>query len=199
MHVQNARTTTKTKHKYKYIYARVNTLTRTKTNTNTTMNTDMNTDMKLQTLAFYANIVYRRKQIQTLHKHRHICKLYSTKQNHSGFLIYYMGIECIMTVLNDVETWNNVHYCNFLNTSSFDNCLCSQLGCFMAVSCMLYLHHIPLSLWIGTSVFGLFMSSVFPSTLAFAQKYIDVTGKTRANELNAHKTETNNIHKIRYL
>ena len=104
-----------------------------------------------------------------------------------------------MTVLNDVETWNNVHYCNFLNTSSFDNCLCSQLGCFMAVSCMLYLHHIPLSLWIGTSVFGLFMSSVFPSTLAFAQKYIDVTGKTRANELNAHKTGTNNIHKIRYL
>ena len=34
-----------------------------------------------------------------------------------------------------------------------------------------------LALWIGSGAFGLFMSSVFPSTLSMAEHYIDVTGK----------------------
>ncbi|CAH3171328.1 unnamed protein product [Porites evermanni] len=49
-------------------------------------------------------------------------------------------------------------------------------GSFTAISVMLYLHQFPLSLWIGTGAFGLFMSSVFPTTLALAEYYIDVTG-----------------------
>ena len=52
-----------------------------------------------------------------------------------------------------------------------------QFGSFIAISIMLYLHQFSLSLWIGTGAFGLFMSSVFPTTLAMAEHYIDVTGK----------------------
>ena len=50
---------------------------------------------------------------------------------------------------------------------------------------MLYLHQFSLSLWIGTGAFGLFMSSVFPTTLALAEYYIDVTGKAVANQLKS--------------
>ena len=50
---------------------------------------------------------------------------------------------------------------------------------------MLYLHQFSLSLWIGTGAFGLFMSSVFPTTLALAEYYIDVTGKAVANKLKS--------------
>ena len=50
---------------------------------------------------------------------------------------------------------------------------------------MLYLHQFSLSLWIGTGAFGLFMSSVFPTTLALAEYYIDVTGKAVANQLQS--------------
>ena len=50
---------------------------------------------------------------------------------------------------------------------------------------MLYLHQFSLSLWIGTGAFGLFMSSVFPTTLALAEYYIDVTGKALANQLKS--------------
>lgn len=49
-------------------------------------------------------------------------------------------------------------------------------GCFTAISFMLYLHDVSLALWIGSGAFGLFMSSVFPSTLSMAEHYIDVTG-----------------------
>ena len=52
-----------------------------------------------------------------------------------------------------------------------------QFGCFIAISFILYLHQFPLALWIGSGAFGLFMSSVFPSTLSMAEHYIDVTGK----------------------
>ena len=60
-----------------------------------------------------------------------------------------------------------------------------QFGSFIAISVMLYLHQFPLSLWIGTGAFGLFMSSVFPTTLALAEYYIDVTGKDVANQLKS--------------
>lgn len=50
---------------------------------------------------------------------------------------------------------------------------------------MLYLHQFSLSLWIGTGAFGLFMSSVFPTTLALAEYYIDVTGKAVTNQLKS--------------
>ena len=67
--------------------------------------------------------------------------------------------------------------------------LCSwiafQFGSFTAISVMLYLHQFSLSLWIGTGAFGLFMSSVFPTTLALAEYYIDVTGKAVANQLKS--------------
>lgn len=49
-------------------------------------------------------------------------------------------------------------------------------GCFTAISFILYLHQFSLALWIGSGAFGLFMSSVFPSTLSLAEHYIDVTG-----------------------
>jgi len=49
-------------------------------------------------------------------------------------------------------------------------------GCFTAISFVLYLHQFSLALWIGSGAFGLFMSSVFPSTLSLAEHYIDVTG-----------------------
>ena len=52
-----------------------------------------------------------------------------------------------------------------------------QFGCFTAISFILYLHQFSLALWIGSGAFGLFMSSVFPSTLSLAEHYIDVTGK----------------------
>lgn len=51
-----------------------------------------------------------------------------------------------------------------------------QFGCFTAISFILYLHQFSLALWIGSGAFGLFMSSVFPSTLSLAEHYIDVTG-----------------------
>ena len=67
--------------------------------------------------------------------------------------------------------------------------LCSwiafQFGSFTAISVMLYLHQFSLSLWIGTGAFGLFMSSVFPTTLALAEYYIDVTGKAVENQLKS--------------
>ena len=70
--------------------------------------------------------------------------------------------------------------------------LCSwtafQFGSFTAISVMLYLHQFSLSLWIGTGAFGLFMSSVFPTTLALAEYYIDVTGKAVANQLKSDFT-----------
>lgn len=59
----------------------------------------------------------------------------------------------------------------------------SQFGCFTAISFILYLHQFSLGLWIGSGVFGLFMSSVFPSTLSLAEHYIDVTGKLISEHL----------------
>ena len=50
---------------------------------------------------------------------------------------------------------------------------------------MLYLHDVSLALWIGSGAFGLFMSSVFPSTLSMAEHYIDVTGKTAVTIVTA--------------
>lgn len=58
-----------------------------------------------------------------------------------------------------------------------------QFGCFTAISFILYLHQFSLGLWIGSGVFGLFMSSVFPSTLSLAEHYIDVTGKLISEHL----------------
>lgn len=47
----------------------------------------------------------------------------------------------------------------------------------MSMSVVLYFHDKALAIYIGTSLFGLFISSVFPSTLALAELYINVTGK----------------------
>ncbi|XP_032217766.1 major facilitator superfamily domain-containing protein 4A [Nematostella vectensis] len=54
--------------------------------------------------------------------------------------------------------------------------LANLTGCFVSMSIMFYCHPYPMSLWIGSSAFGLFMSSVFPSTLTLAEHCIDVTG-----------------------
>lgn len=51
-----------------------------------------------------------------------------------------------------------------------------QVGCLISMSVVLYFHDKALAIYIGTSLFGLFISSVFPSTLALAELYINVTG-----------------------
>ena len=56
------------------------------------------------------------------------------------------------------------------------------------MSVMLYLHEVPLSLWIGSCTFGLFMSSVFPSTLSFTENYIEVTGEFTVHEIATYLT-----------
>ena len=88
---------------------------------------------------------------------------------------YLKGLKLLSTVVN-----------HFLMANRW---LCSwiafQFGSFTAISVMLYLHQFSLSLWIGTGAFGLFMSSVFPTTLALAEYYIDVTGKAVANQLKS--------------
>ena len=39
------------------------------------------------------------------------------------------------------------------------------------------------ALWMGTSTFGLFMSNVFPTSVALAEQYFNVTGLLITNEL----------------
>lgn len=52
-----------------------------------------------------------------------------------------------------------------------------QAGTITASFLMLIFNDSAIVLWIGTSTFGLFMSNVFPSSVALVEQYFDVTGK----------------------
>ena len=51
-----------------------------------------------------------------------------------------------------------------------------QIGCLSATLFMLIFEESEPALWLGTSGAGLFMSSVFPTSIALAEYYIDLTG-----------------------
>jgi len=51
-----------------------------------------------------------------------------------------------------------------------------QIGCLVSSLLMLIFRASESALWIGTSTFGLFMSNVFPTSVALAEQYFNVTG-----------------------
>jgi len=51
-----------------------------------------------------------------------------------------------------------------------------QVGCLSSTLFMLIFEESEPALWLGTSGAGLFMSSVFPTSIALAEYYIDLTG-----------------------
>lgn len=58
-----------------------------------------------------------------------------------------------------------------------DNHSILQIGCLSSTLFMLLFEKSEAALWLGTSGAGLFMSSVFPTSIALAEYYIDLTGK----------------------
>ena len=52
-----------------------------------------------------------------------------------------------------------------------------QIGCLSSTLFMLIFEKSEAALWLGTSGAGLFMSSVFPTSIALAEYYIDLTGE----------------------
>ena len=51
-----------------------------------------------------------------------------------------------------------------------------QIGCLVSSLLMLIFRASESALWMGTSTFGLFMSNVFPTSVALAEQYFNVTG-----------------------
>ena len=51
-----------------------------------------------------------------------------------------------------------------------------QIGCLVSSLFMLAFRASESALWMGTSTFGLFMSNVFPTSVALAEQYFNVTG-----------------------
>ena len=51
-----------------------------------------------------------------------------------------------------------------------------QIGCLVSSLLMLAFRASENALWMGTSTFGLFMSNVFPTSVALAEQYFNVTG-----------------------
>lgn len=51
-----------------------------------------------------------------------------------------------------------------------------QIGCLVSSLLMLAFRASETALWMGTSTFGLFMSNVFPTSVALAEQYFNVTG-----------------------
>lgn len=58
-----------------------------------------------------------------------------------------------------------------------------QIGCLVSSLLMLVFRASESALWMGTSTFGLFMSNVFPTSVALAEQYFNVTGLLITNEL----------------
>ncbi|XP_078001354.1 major facilitator superfamily domain-containing protein 4A-like isoform X2 [Glandiceps talaboti] len=54
--------------------------------------------------------------------------------------------------------------------------LINIIGCFASYGMELVLRHNHIAMFIGSATFGLFLSSVYPTVLALAERYIDVTG-----------------------
>jgi FHS family Na+ dependent glucose MFS transporter 1 len=51
------------------------------------------------------------------------------------------------------------------------------MGCLASFILLLVFNKLPLVLWVGSILFGLFIASIYSSTTAYAQKHITVTGK----------------------
>ena len=52
-----------------------------------------------------------------------------------------------------------------------------QLGCSVAMVLMMIMRHDHIALYLGTVIFGLFLSSATPTALSLAEHYIDFSGK----------------------
>ena len=50
-----------------------------------------------------------------------------------------------------------------------------QAGCLLSVTLMLLARHSHVILYLGTAMFGMFLSSVAPTSISLAESYIDVT------------------------
>ena len=50
-----------------------------------------------------------------------------------------------------------------------------QVGCLLSVTLMLLARHNHVVLYLGTAIFGMFLSSVAPTSISLAESYIDVT------------------------
>jgi len=50
-----------------------------------------------------------------------------------------------------------------------------QGGCLLSVTLMLLARHSHVVLYLGTAMFGMFLSSVAPTSISLAESYIDVT------------------------
>ena len=50
----------------------------------------------------------------------------------------------------------------------------TQVGCMLSMTFITILRHNHVVLYLGTAIYGLFMSSVAPSTISMAEQYIDV-------------------------
>ena len=73
-----------------------------------------------------------------------------------------------------LNKWFTLNYCKL--------CYCFflwfifQIGCLVSSLLMLIFRASESALWMGTSTFGLFMSNVFPTSVALAEQYFNVTG-----------------------
>ena len=63
-----------------------------------------------------------------------------------------------------------------------------QIGCLVSSLLMLVFRASESALWMGTSTFGLFMSNVFPTSVALAEQYFNVTGLSNGFRVNPFTT-----------
>lgn len=55
--------------------------------------------------------------------------------------------------------------------------LCNIVGCMLSMTLILMVRHNHVVLYLGTAIYGLFLSSVTPSTISMAEQYIDINSK----------------------
>ncbi|CAF0944142.1 unnamed protein product [Adineta ricciae] len=51
------------------------------------------------------------------------------------------------------------------------------IGCICSLTLLYVLNKSPLLLWIGSILYGLSVASIYPSTIAFTERYVSITGK----------------------
>ena len=76
-------------------------------------------------------------------------------------------------------TWNDLKWLTIWSHSL----VLFQIGCLVSSLLMLVFRASESALWMGTSTFGLFMSNVFPTSVALAEQYFNVTGLLITDEL----------------
>jgi len=54
---------------------------------------------------------------------------------------------------------------------------CVQGGSLLAMTLVLILRHDHVTLYIGTALFGLFLSSITPTALSLAENYLELSGR----------------------